>query len=332
MTGTSRRVMLGAGAAGAAALVTMPRRASAALPVVRVGALQFGSLAWELDVIARRGLDRAAGFELVVQPHGSGDAADIALMGDAADVIVEDWLWVSRQRTDGAAVTFIPYSSSVGVVMVRADSKARSLADLAGGRMGVAGGQLDKGWLILQAYARQSAGLDLAAVAKPAYGAPPLLNEKLVSGELPAVLTYWNWAARLEAKGHRRLMGINEAQAGLGVPADTPQLGYVVKQELAEADPAKLLAFVAAARAGKAVLDTDDAEWERLRPLTRAEDDATLAVLRQRWREGVVRRWGPAERADAANLYEILAKLGGPGLVGGAATLAPGTFWDAVTF
>ena len=84
--------------------------------------------------------------------------ADVALMGDAVHAIVEDWLWVSRQRADGVPVTWIPYSSSIGAVMVKADGPVRTLADLKGRKLGVAGGAIDKGWLMLQAYARDKAG------------------------------------------------------------------------------------------------------------------------------------------------------------------------------
>ncbi len=83
-------------------------------------------------------------------------------MGGAVDAIVEDWLFVSRQRSDGVPLTFIPYSSNVGAVMVKADSPIATLADLKGKKLGIAGGPLDKGWLMLQAYAKEKDGLDLA--------------------------------------------------------------------------------------------------------------------------------------------------------------------------
>jgi NitT/TauT family transport system substrate-binding protein len=169
--------LLAAGIAHAAELGTM-----------KVGVLKFGTVNWELDVIKAHGLDTKEGFTLEVQPFGGNDAADVALMGGAVDAIVEDWLFVSRQRADGLGLTFIPYSSNVGAVMVKPDSGIESLADLRGKRIGVAGGPLDKGWLMLQAYARKTGGMDLAKEVEPVYGAPPLLTEKLKSGELAAVL------------------------------------------------------------------------------------------------------------------------------------------------
>ena len=55
---------------------------------------------------------------------GAGDAlaAHFALQGGAVDVIVSDWIWVTRQRAEGGLYSFAPYSNAVGSIMVKADS------------------------------------------------------------------------------------------------------------------------------------------------------------------------------------------------------------------
>ena len=305
---------------------------AADLGTMKVGVLKFGTVNWELDVIKAHGLDAKEGFTLEIQPFGANDAADVALMGDAVDAIVEDWLFVSRQRAEGVPLTFIPYSSNVGAVMVAPDSGIASVADLKGKKLGVAGGPLDKGWLMLQAYAKRSAGMDLAAEVEPVYAAPPLLTEKLKSGELDAVLNYWHFGARLEADGYRRLIGIGEVQEVLGVPASVPQLGYVFKEGWADEHADLVEAFARASRAAKEIMRASDEEWQRLMPATRAEDQAELEAYMRRYREGIVEHWGEQQQADAAKLYAILAELGGEELVGSATELAPGTFWPRVSF
>ncbi|MCS6878539.1 MAG: ABC transporter substrate-binding protein [Geminicoccaceae bacterium] len=302
------------------------------LGTIRAGVLRFGTVSWELDVVKHHRLDAKEGFTLEVTAFASNDAANVAFLGDAVDVIVEDWLWVSRQRAEGVLVSFIPYSSNVGFVVARPDRGIRALPDLSGKTLGVAGGALDKSWLILQALALRDHGLDLAKAAKIVYGAPPLLSEKLKQGELDAALVYWHFGARLEAQGYPKVVGVAEAQEALGVPASTPQLGYIFKESWAKAAPERIAAFARASRAAKAIMKTSDAEWERLRPLTRAEDDATLRMLRDRYREGIVERWGDAERQAAAELYAILAELGGEALVGKSKTLVDGTFWPLVRY
>lgn len=306
--------------------------AAAELGTIRVGVLKFGTVSWELDVLKTHGLDRKEGFTLEVQSFAGNDAADVALMGGAVDAIVEDWLFVSRQRADGVPLTFIPYSSNVGAVMVGADAGIDSLADLRGRKIGVAGGPLDKGWLLLRAHAKSSAGLDLEQDADPVYGAPPLLTEKLKGGELDAVLNYWHFCARLEAEGYRRLIGIGDVQEAMGVPATVPQLGYVFPEPWADQHPELVQAFARASLAAKAVMKESDEEWQRLLPLTRAETALIQEAFMLRYREGIVQSWGEEERRQAAKLYEVLAGLGGEALVGKGATLAPGTFWPKVSY
>jgi NitT/TauT family transport system substrate-binding protein len=301
------------------------------LGTVRVGVLAFGTVNWELDVIKHNGLDKERGFNLEVQSFGSGEATNVALQGEAVDAIVDDYLWVSRQRSAGQMLTFIPFSSTVGALMVPPDSGIESLADLEGKKLGVAGGPIDKSWLLIQGLAAKRPGMDLAAEVEPVYGAPPLLNEKVLDGELDAVLNYWHFAARLEGKGYQQLVGVEEAIGELGVASVPPQLGYVFYQSFADANPDLIVAFADASRAAKELLQ-GDAEWERIRPLTKAEDDATFEALKRRFREGIIERWGEAEQADAAELYGILAELGGEELVGGATELAPGTFVADVTY
>jgi NitT/TauT family transport system substrate-binding protein len=302
------------------------------LGTIKVGVLAFGTVNWELDVIKVNGLDRKRGFDLEVQGFGGDQATDVALQGRAVDTIVSDWLWVSRQRAEGQMLTFVPFSSTVGALMVPPDAGIASVADLAGKRVGVAGGPLDKSWLLLQGLAAERYGMDLAADVEPVFGAPPLLNQTAQSGEIDAVLNYWHYAARLEAKGFKRVIDVEEVARELGIEHEVPQIGYVFFEDWANENVELVLAFVDASREAKQILLESDEEWERIRPLTKAEDDATFETLKRRWREGVPEAWGEAERADAAKLYAILAELGGERLVGDASELQGGTFWPKVTF
>lgn len=313
--------------------VWAPGASAQDLGTLRLGVLAFGTVNWELDVIQTHELDQAEGFTLEVQGYAGGDATNVALMGGAVDAIVDDWLWVSRQRESGAMLTFaVPYSSSVGALMVPSGAGIEDLADLAGKTIGVAGGPIDKSWLLVRAVAEREAGFDLAAESEQVFGAPPLLTETFRNGELDAVINYWHYAARLEAEGNTRLLGVGEAQALLGAAADTPQLGYVVREDWAEQHGDLIRAFARASRAAKEIMGTSDEEWARLRPLTKAADDATLDTLQARYREGIVSHWGDQQRADAARLYDVLAKIGGEELVGASPVLVEGTFYDGVRY
>ena len=84
---------------------------------VKIGTLKFGTVNWELDVIKTNGLDKAAGLDLEIVDLASTGATTVALQAGSVDVIVTDWLWVTRQRAAGAHFTFVPFSTSVGALM-----------------------------------------------------------------------------------------------------------------------------------------------------------------------------------------------------------------------
>jgi NitT/TauT family transport system substrate-binding protein len=299
---------------------------AAAANGIRVAAQKTGTLAWELDVIRAHGLDREANLALTTIELASPEAGKIALRGGSADLIVSDWLWVARERGLKAGLVFHPYSSALGAIMVPGRSDITALADLKGRKLAVAGGAIDKSWLLLQGASRQD-GLDLRREATIVYGAPTLLAEKTLQGEMDATLNYWNLCAALEAKGFRRLLAVEDILPKLGARGSTAMLGYVFDENWAARNRATLDRFIAVARKAKEILATSDAEWERIAPLVGRSDAATLRVYRDRYREGIPRRSIGDEEADAHILFRVLAAQGGASLTGGATTLAPGTFY-----
>jgi NitT/TauT family transport system substrate-binding protein len=299
---------------------------------VKVGVLKFGTVSWELDVIKHNGFDKAEGIDLEIVELATNNAIAVALQAKAVDTIVTDWLWVSRQRADGASYTFAPYSTSVGSLMVPADSSVRSLDDLRGKRLGIAGGPVDKSWLVIQALSLKRHGLDLNEVTEKVFGAPPLLNEQAEMGKIDAVINNWNFVAALEAKGFRKLIGADEAAHELGITSDVPLLGYVFDESWAAARRDDALGLIRASRKAKELLARSETEWDRLRPLMKAPDEATFKALRDGFRSGIPAHWGEAERSDAARLFVIMAKLGGTDLVGKSSALQPGTFWPEVSY
>ena len=135
-----------------------------AAETIRIAVQKTGTFAWELAVIRAHGLDKQADLSVQVVELASPEAGKIALRAGNADIIVSDWLWVSRERKLGAKLTFYPYSSALGAVMVPASSPIQTLADLKGRKLAVAGGPIDKNWLLLQASMKQD-GIDLKTEA-----------------------------------------------------------------------------------------------------------------------------------------------------------------------
>jgi NitT/TauT family transport system substrate-binding protein len=212
--------------------------------------------------------------------------------------------------------------------MVRADSGLRSLADLKGKSVGVSGGPSDKTWLLLRAYATKKFNMDLAAATRPVFAAPPLLNELALSGQVNAALNVWHYDARLEANGMRPLIKLPEILSGLGVDKPIPLVGWVFREDWAAQNPQVMERFMAASMEAKSIMAKSDAEWERLKPLMRAEDNATFLALRAGYRNGIPHCAEVDYEANVATVFKLLAETGGEKLVGKSKTLSEGTFWS----
>ena len=293
---------------------------------IRIAAQKTGTLAWELEIIKAHGLDKKAGLELDTTELASTEAGKIALKGGSADLILSDWLWVARERGLGGSLTFYPYSSTLGAVMVPAQSSIRTVGDLKGKTLAVAGGPIDKSWLLLQALARRS-GLDLKKEATLAYGAPPLLTQKALQGEHEATLTFWNFCAELEAKGFRRAIAMDDVMKGLGAKDAVSIVGYVFDEAWAAKNRSAVDRFLQVTQEAKKILAASEAEWQRLAPRIGTTDAATLAIYRKRYLDGIPHRPAAEEAEDAKALYLVLAEIGGADLVGPAKTLDPATFY-----
>ena len=295
------------------------------LPQLRGGMLATGTVNWEIATIKANGFDTANGFELAVTDYADNAATQIAFAGGEADVIVSDWIWVARQRAAGKDYVFIPYSRAVGGMVVMADGPIKALPDLKGQKIGIAGGPLDKGWLILRAYAQKKYGMDLAAETEQVFGAPPLIFKAALDGETAGAINFWHFLAKMRVAGMRDLVSVAEAAAELGLDPDTPLLGYVLKGEYIAAHPEVAAGLFKASRAAKDLLRNDDAAWDTLRDRMNAGNDAEFVALRDGYRAGIPSD-KPVDEAAAGRFLALMSDLGGEELVGQATTLPAGVF------
>lgn len=292
---------------------------------LRVALQKTGTLGWELAVVKAYGLDKEAKLDIDAIELASTDAGKIAIQGGGADIIVSDWLWVARERAQGAKLTLYPYSTGIGAVMTK-NSAIKSVNDLAGKKLGVAGGPLDKSWLLLKAYALKN-GVDLEKSATVLYGAPPLIAEKALQGELDAALEFWNFAADLEAKGFARAIELAQVEKALGAKGDVIVTGYVFDESFAAKNKDALARFFAMTKKAKELIATSDEAWAAATKRIGAKDAKTLDIYRRRYVAGAPKRSVAEEAEDANALYQTLAKIGGEKLVGPGRSLDPGTFY-----
>jgi len=74
---------------------------------------------------------------------------------------------------------------------------------------------------------------------------------------------------------------------------------------------------------------SDDAEWQTLRPLMAATDDALFQSLRRRFVDGIQQTPVQTQQRDAANLFQIVRRAGGARVTDGLDALPDGVFWQA---
>jgi NitT/TauT family transport system substrate-binding protein len=277
---------------------------------LRIAVQKTGTLAWEMSVIRAQGLDKEADLDLQIVDVASLDAAIIALRSGAADMIVTDWLWVSRERSLGANFVFYPYSSAIGAVVANPAKGVARLHDLIGRKLAVAGGPLDKSWLLLQAWTRR-AGLDLGR------------------GEVDAALEYWNFCADLEAQGFTRLVEIADVERALGATGPVAAIGYVFDGSFAAAHRDMLQRFFAATRGAKQLIATSPDAWQIVAKQLPSKSAEALAAYQKYYARGIPDRPIADEEADARWLFKVLAEIGGSELVGSAVSLAPGTYYKS---
>lgn len=296
-------------------------------PNIRLGLLAFGTVKWELEALKSQQLLKQQPYNLEVVTITSPQAGKIALQSDAVDIIISDWIWVSRQRAAGIGLSFYPYSGTAGALMVAKDSSIHDISDLKQIKLGIAGGELDKNWLLLQALAKQQLHIELNQEVTKIFAAPPLLNQQLRQERIDAMINYWHYATRLEADGYRQLIDGNAIQKQLGIKQPVPTLGYVFQRKWAETNAETLDNFLKLTQIGKNLLCESDSVWRQIIPLTKVEQAKTQQLLRKRYCQGRITAWGKTQIQEAEKIYQLLKQVSDGRLTGKSETLQPDTFW-----
>lgn len=294
---------------------------------IKLAVLKYGTVNWELNVIKHHKLDKKYGINIDITYLTNKNASAIALMSDAVDMIVTDWIWVSRQRDKGEKFSLIPYSTAAGAIMVPEDSPISSINDIKNVQIGIAGGSIDKSWILIRAYTIKEFGYDIAKNIEPAYAAPPLINGMITRGELDGALNYWNYTARLKALNFKNIISVTDILPTLGIGKTLPLIGYVFREEWAKNNPETIQSFMSASNEARRILYSSEKEWKRIKKLTGAKNLETLNALKEGFREGI-----PSENTNdyvepIKNAFKILANLGGKDLVGDSKELANGVIW-----
>ncbi|MEQ1653646.1 MAG: ABC transporter substrate-binding protein [Hyphomicrobium sp.] len=312
--------------AALAAAASFPRPGFAA-GTVRLSSVKSGSVGWLIETIRAEGLDKKHGFELQVVEVATNSAAPVALLAGEADVVVSDWTWAMRQRSKGQDFKFSSYSSALGAVMVPKDSPVKSLGDLLGKKIGVAGTGIDKSWILLRAYSTKVLGKDISKNADVVFGAAPLITEEFKSGRLDACLNFWTYAARLAGSGARQLLSMADVIKALDIAPAPPLVGFIWSEKAVAAGSVPVDKLLAAVTDANAVLAKSDEAWTRLRPLVKPASDEEMAAIKAYFRSGITGPWTAGATSSAEKMTKLLIELGDTELVGDGTRFDPNLFY-----
>jgi NitT/TauT family transport system substrate-binding protein len=155
----------------------------------------------------------------------SPEAGKIALRGGSADIIVSDWLWVSRERHLGASWFLSLFERGRrrdGGGCIAAEESRRPQGQIAGGR----GGPLDKSWLLLQGATEAGRHRSQDAGARQLWRARAA-RRKGVAGEFDANAQLLELLRRARGQGHAPAREHRGHLPRLGAKGSVAMIGYV---------------------------------------------------------------------------------------------------------
>ena len=319
---------LGKGLLGLAFLAAAVTGALADPLKINIGLQQTGTAQWELTAMHNLGIDRKHNLDVEVRQLADNQAGQIALQTGAVDIILSDFVYVTVQRAHGTMVTMVPHSLAVGGLMVDPAAGIKSVADLKGQTLASAGTPIDKSFVVLEAYYNKLTGGTLTTDASLKFGAPPLVNQLLLGGQVKAGLNNWNWNVQSQLAGKTQLISVQDMLKAMGIAEPPPLLGWVFTDKTAAEKPDAIKAFLDASFETKQALLSNDDAWNGIRSLMNVKDDDKLfAAMRDGYRQGVVRSYDPTHMEAATQTFDLLEKFGGKDAVGGATALSDGTFY-----
>ena len=294
---------------------------------IKIGVLAYGTVNWELRAMQNSGIAKKNGIDLEIIKLASKTAVAVALQAKAVDIIVSDFIWVNKQRARGYDYTFYPYSKALGALYVRPELNINTLDDLKEKDLGISGGPLDKTWLLLRAYSFQKYNQDLKDMVNSTYASPPILNKKLLDNSLDGTINFWHYASRLEAKGMKRLIGINEVLKEFDINSDISFVGWVFSEKLIKRNKKLINAFLQSSYESKKLLLNSNAEWEKIKPLMKVKNEKMFNALKQGYRDGIIKNFSDKHVENSKKVFNVLLQQGGSKLTGKSKTLDDGTFY-----
>ncbi len=251
-----------------------------------------GTQFFPLAALQSKGLDKKYGVDLKITPLASPSAIHIAIGGHQVDVVFSTWQTYSVSRSKGGDPLVIsPVNFFVNGIIVKKDSPAKSLKDLAGKKLGTSYGPGHGTALLLQYAAQREFGFDINTKVEMREAAAPLLLALLEKGEIDAVyLGEPNLTKSLIGGKYRQIWDVDVAfkKFKQAVPL---QLCVVTTDQSLQNKKEPLKKFLAAYAEAKEILATDNEIWKGLAKEVGIKGDEGVEMLRKSLQPSYVQTW-----------------------------------------
>ncbi len=294
---------------------------------IRVGVLAYGTVNWGLEILKQNRLDIKNGFDLEIVKLASKNAQLISLQAKEVDFIVNDWIWVNKQKKDGKDFLFYPYSKALGTLMVNKNSKINKLLDLENKELGISGGKFDKTWLLFRAYYKKMYGQSLENIVKPIFASPPILNRKMMDKSLSAAINFWHFNAKLPQKDFKALVGIEEILENLDVKKDISFVGWVFNKEFALKNRDLINSFLKASLDSKELLNSEDKQWNKIKHLMKIKDESIFENVKKEYKKGIIKEFTNDNISEFEKIYKILSLEAGANYISRDIPFDKTIFW-----
>lgn len=294
---------------------------------LRIGVLAYGTVNWELDVIKHHNLDKKNGFNLDIVNLASKNAQLVSLQAKDVNMIVNDWIWVNTQKSKGKNYSYYPYSKATGTLVVNEKSNIKTILDLKGKNLGIAGGVYDKTWLLFRAYGKSKYNIDLQDIVSPMYAQAPILYKKMQDNSLEAAINFWHFNAKLEANNIKPLIEIKDILKQFDIKDDVSFVGWTFDSDFANENKDLINAFLKASSEAKDLLKNSNEDWNRIKKQMNVKNDLEFEALKSGYKKGIIDEFNENSISDLEKIYKILLKEGGDKFVGDSVYLDNEIFW-----